>query len=653
MLKTMRDSFHHLKWTLFAVILVFILGFVYFSGTNSGSGGDVSSQVVARVGGDSITAVEFDRRYRAELDRQQAQYQGKLSPELIRALDMPRQVLDSMIDRVLRLEAAGRLKLRVTDEEVAAAVVAFPELQENGNFMGNQKYERFLRANGLTPERFEEDVREGLILQKYSAMIKASVLVPDKDLQREFSNRNDKASIEYIKIPASKLESAVATTDADLKAYLEKHKDRYQTAVQRKIKYLLVDRAKVRAKTTIPDAELKADYHSRSASFQVPEQVVAAHILIKADPEKGPEADAAAKQKADALAARAQKGEDFAKLANENTEDPSGKGSGGQLPPFGRGQMVPEFEQAAFDMKPGEIRGPIKTQFGYHIIKLTAKAPPRVRPFEEVKQQITAELAETRAQAETDRLARELADKVKRVKSASDEDLRKLQNDVVSYNETPWVAKGDPVPGIGSNPRFSDEAWTVKLGQISGTPIPTGRGPAFVRPSEERPAGLPPFEEIKAKLTADFQAERRDQEALAKLQPVARELASGATLATLATRYETEVKTTPEFGPGGPIPDLGTAPELSAAVFQTASGQVGPPVSVAGGFVLFRVVNRTSADPKSFETQKSEILDALRTREADRLLRAELLRMRVDRKIQVNDELLKSFLPEQAAPRRG
>lgn len=653
MLKTMRDSFHHLKWTLFAVILVFILGFVYFSGTNSGSGGDVSSQVVARVGDNSITAVEFDRRYRAELDRQQSQYQGRLSPELIRALDMPRQVLDGMIDRALRLEAARRLKLRVTDEEVAAAVMAFPELQENGHFMGNEKYERFLRANGFTPERFEEDVREGLVLQKYSTMIKASVLVPDKDLQREFSNRNDKASIEYIKIPSSKIETAVNVTDADLKAYLDKHKDRYQTAAQRKIKYLLVDRAKVRAKLTIPESELKADYQRRAATFQVPEQVTVSHILIKVDPEK-PETEASARKKADALAARAQKGEDFARLANENTEDPSGKGSGGQLPPFSRGSMVPEFDQAAFDMKPGEIRGPIKTQFGYHIIKLTAKTPPRARPFEEVKEQINAELAESRAQGETDRLARELADRIKHVKTPSDEELRKLQSDVVSYNETPWVAKGDAVAGIGSNPRFSDEAWTVKLGQISATPIATGRGPVFVRPSEERPAGVPPFEEIKAKLTMDLQAERRDQEALAKLQPVAQELASGATLAALASRYETEVKTTPEFGPGGTIPDLGTAPELSAAVFQTPRGQAGPPVSVPGGFVLFRVVNRTNADPKNFETQKPEILDTLKSREADRLLRAELTRMRVDRKIQVNEELLKSFLPEQAAaPRRG
>ena len=563
MLKTMRESFHQLKWTLFAVIIVFILGFVYFSGTNTGSG-DASGQVVARIGGETISAVEFDRRYRTELDRQQAQYQGKLSPELIRALDMPHQVLDSMIDRLLRLEAARQLKLRVTDEEVAAAVMSFPELQENGHFIGNEKYERALRASGYTPERFEEDVREGLLLQKYSTLVKASVLVPDKDLQREFSNRNDKASIEYIKIAASKVETPISATDADLKAFLEKHKDRYRTPEQRKIKYLLVDRMKTRAKIKMPETELKAEYDRRRASFQVPEQVTASHILIKADPDKGSAAEAEARQKAEALFARLKKGEDFAKLANENTEDPSGKGSGGQLPPFGRGQMVPEFEQAVFDMKPGEIRGPIKTQFGYHIVKLVAKTPPRVRSFEEVREQINGELSETRAQAETERLARELAEKLKSRKSASNEELRKLQDDVVTFNETPWVSKGDPVPGIGANARFTEEAWTVKLGQISTTPVTTGRGPAFVKPSEERPAGVPPFEEIKARLTMDYQTERRDEEAVAKLQPATQELASGMPLSTLATRYETEVKTTPEFGPGGPVPDIGSAPELSA-----------------------------------------------------------------------------------------
>lgn len=652
MLRTMRNSFHHLKWTLFAVIIVFVLGFVYFTGSGTGTG-DVSGQVVAKIGGDTISAAEFDRRYRSELERQQAQYQGKLSPELIRALNIPRQVLDGMIDRSLRLEAAGRLKLKVTDEEVATAVLSFPELQENGHFVGSEKYERALRASGYTPERFEEEIREGLLLQKYSTLIKASVLVPDKDIQREFSTRNEKASIEYIKIPAAKMETTFSATDKDLQGFLDKHKDRYKTAEQRKIKYLLVDKGRVRAKIKIPDADLKAEYDRRRSSFQMPEQVTASHILIRVDPEKGPAAETEARQKADALFARLRKGEDFAKLANENTEDPSGKGSGGQLGSFGRGQMVPEFEQAAFSMNPGEIKGPIKTQFGFHIIKLASKTPARVKAFEEVKDQLNAELSETRAQAETDRLAREMAEKVKGKKTASDDELRKLQDDVVTFNETPWVAKGDPVPGIGANERFTSEAWAVKVGQISPTPITTSRGTAFVKPTEERPAGVPPFAEIKSRLTMDYQAERRDEEAVTKLTPAAQELASGTPLATLAARYETEVKTTPEFAPGGAVPDIGNAPELSTKVFATAKGQAGPPAAVPGGFVLFRVVNRTTADPKAFDAQKNEIVDTLRAREADRLLRAELTRMRADRKIQVNEELLKTFLPEQGASRRG
>jgi peptidyl-prolyl cis-trans isomerase D len=651
MLKTMRNSFHHLKWTLFAVIIVFVLGFVYFSGSGTGSG-DVTSQVVAKIGGETISAAEFDRRYRTELERQQAQYQGKLSPELIRALNLPRQVLDGMIDRSLRVEAAKRLNLRVTDEEVAQAVLAFPDLQENGHFIGSEKYERALRASGYTPERFEEEVREGLLLQKYSSMIKASVLVPDKDLQREFSVRNDKASIEYVKIPAAKIETTFNATDKDLQAFLEKHKDRYHTAEQRKVKYLLVDKGRVRAKIKVPEADLKAEYERRKASFAVPEQVTASHILIKVDPDKGAPAEAEAKQKADALFARLQKGEDFAKLANENTDDPSGKGNGGQLGAFSRGQMVPEFDEAAFSMNPGEIKGPIKTQFGFHIIKLASKTPPRVRTLEEVKDQLSSELSETRAQAETERLGRELAEKVKGKKAASDDELRKLQDDVVTFNETPWVAKGDPVPGIGANPRFTDEAWTTKPGTLSTTPISTSRGTVFVKPSEERAAGVPPFAEIKARLTMDYQAERRDEEAITKLTPAAQELASGTPLSTLAARYDTEVKTTPEFAPGGTIPDIGSAPELSTRVFATAKGQAGPPVAVPGGFVLFRVVNKTTADPKTFDTQKADILDTLRAREADRLLRAELSRMRVDRKIVINEDLLKSFLPEQGAQQR-
>ncbi len=652
MLKTMRNSFHHLKWTLFLVIAVFILGFVFWSG--SGSDPNKGGQVLAQVGSERITAVDFDRQYRAQVERYRQMYQGNFSPELERALDLPRNVLDSMIERLLRIEAARRLDLSVSDEELANKIVALPFFQDNGQFIGRDKYEKMLRSNGIVPDRFEEELREDMLLEKYAGLVKASVVVPEADLLREFAARNDKATIEYVLVPSSRLESSAQPSDADLQAYLEKHKDRYRTPVQRRIKYLLVDRGRVRSKLAPSDADIRADYERRKDSFAIPEQVTAAHILIAVKPDGGADADTAARSKAEAIAAKAKApGADFAKLANENTDDPSGKTTGGQLPPFSRGQMVPEFEEAAFTMAPGEIRGPIKTQFGYHIIKLTAKTPARTRSLEEVRPSIVAELTEKLSSGEVDRLSRELSEKLKGMRSASDDELRKLQSDAVTFNTTEWVARGDAIPGIGANPKFSDESWTTAVGKVSATPITTPRGIAFVKPSEERAAGLPPFTELKARIEADWKAERREKDALAQLEPAARELSAGATLVALAGRYGTEVKTTTEFGPNGPVPDLGAAPELAAAVFRTAQGQAGPPVAVSNGFVLFRVLTRTEGNRGSFQAEKEQLRDSIRSREAERLTHAYLQQLRSTKKVEVNEPLLASFLRDGGNNRRS
>jgi peptidyl-prolyl cis-trans isomerase D len=652
MLKTMRNSFHQLKWTLFAVIAVFILGFVFWSGSSNDP--NTGGQIVARVGSERITAVEFDRQYRSQVERYRQMYQGNFSPELERALDLPRNVLDAMIERMLRLEAAHRLNLHVSDQELAQKIVTLPFFQDNGQFIGREKYEKMLRSNGVLPERFEEEMREDMLLDKYSGLVKASVVVPDAEIAREYSVRNDKATIEYILVPAARLESNAQPTDADLQGYLDKHKDRYRAPVQRKIKYLLIDRVKVRSKVTPADAEIRAAYDQRKDTFTVPEQVNASHILIAVKPDASPEASAAARAKAEALAAKAKApGADFAKLASENTDDPSGKTTGGKLPPFSHGQMVPEFEEAAFSMAPGEIRGPIKTQFGYHIIKVESKTPARTRSLEEARPSIVSELAEKQTSAEMDRLSKELSEKLKGMRSASDDDLRKLQNDSLTYNTTEWTARGDSIPGIGNNQKFADEAWGTPLGKVSPTAVTTGRGVAFVRPSEERAAGVPPFAEIRARLESDWKAERREKDALAQLEPAAKELASGTTLAALASRYSTDVKTTTEFGPAGPVPELGPAPELAAAVFRTPQGQAGSPVAVPNGFVLFRVLTRTPPNPTAFEAQKDQLRESIRTREAERLTRAYLQEMRATRSVEVNEPLLASFLRDTGTNRRS
>ena len=266
---------------------------------------------------------------------------------------------------------------------------------------------------------------------------------------------------------------------------------------------------------------------------------------------------------------------------------------------------------------------------------------------------LVAELSERQASTEVDRLSKELAEKLKGMRSASDDDLRKLQSDAVTFNTTEWSARGDSIQGIGANQKFSDEAWTTPIGKISATALTTGRGIAFVKPAEERAAGQPPFAEIKPRLESEWKAERRQKDALAQLEPAAKELSSGTTLASLAGRYGTEVKTTTEFGPGGPVPELGAAPELTGAVFKTARGQAGPAVAVPNGFVLYRVLTRTEGDRGTFEAQKEQLRESIRSREADRLTRAYLQQLRASRKVEINEQLLASFMRDTSNGRRS
>ncbi|MDQ5858938.1 MAG: SurA N-terminal domain-containing protein, partial [Acidobacteriota bacterium] len=276
MLKTMRASFHQLKWTLFVVIIVFVLGFVFFSGSNMG--GDTETQVVARMGSDQISAAEFDRMYQTQVQRYREMYKGSFTPELARALDLPRQVLDGMIDRKLRIESAKRLNLTVSDEELAREIAALPFFQENGQFIGADKYNERLRLAGMLPETFEEGLREDLLVRKYETLVKASVAIPEADVRRQFSAQNDKATIEYILVPASRLESSVEPSEADLKACYDKNRERYRSPEQRRANYLLVDKLKVRARVPVTDAEVRAEYEAKKATFAVPELLTVHHI---------------------------------------------------------------------------------------------------------------------------------------------------------------------------------------------------------------------------------------------------------------------------------------------------------------------------------------------------------------------------------------
>lgn len=644
MLKVMRRSFQQLKWVLWLVVIVFVAFIFVDWGMGRVRGDRTSGGEVASVHGEPITSVDFDRQYKQTEDRYRQMYKGNWSPSLAKAMDLPNQVLNGMIERRMLLESAQRSGLRVSDAELAEKIQSMPALQRSGQFVGAAEYANVLASYGLTVEQFERGFREDMMIDRYNALVAASLVVPEERLKSQFEAQNEKAKIEYVLLPSGKLAAAAAAapSEADLKAFYDQNKERFREPERRKLKYLLVEQGKLREKLKPTPAQIQAYYDAHPNEFPVPERVHAAHILVKVAKDAAPAQDAAARKKAEDLVARAKKGEDFGDLARKNSEDPGSKPQGGDLPPFGRGQMVPPFEEAAFSMSPGEIRGPVKSDFGYHVIKLLAKLPAGRQTLVEATPRITTLLTQDQVKSAAERRAASLAKSVG--KSASDEDLRKLADDVVSFDATDWVAAQGQVPGIGYAPGFLKAAFALKKGEVSTQPIPTPRGPAIVKVADVKPPGIADFADARAKVAAELARRKSEQQELAAASPVVAELRGGTALAAIARKYETDVQTPAEFGKGAPVANLGASPALSDAVFKTPAGQYGDPVVLAGkGVVIFRVVSKTDFDPAAFSTQKAKLAETARRQEAQKLIEADLARRRAQEKIVVNDDLLKRY----------
>ncbi|HET7453287.1 MAG TPA: peptidyl-prolyl cis-trans isomerase [Thermoanaerobaculia bacterium] len=644
MLKVMRRSFQQLKWILWFVVIVFV-AFVFVDwGMGRVRGDKTATGEIASVHGEPITAVDFDRQYKQTEDRYRQMYKGSWSPALAKAMDLPNQVLNGMIERRMLIDAAQRSGLRVSDAELAERLQAMPAFQRNGQFIGGAEYANVLASYGLTVDQFEREYREDMMIEKFNALVAASLVIPEETLKSRFEAQSEKAKIEYVLVPPAKLAAAAPAppTEAELKAFYDQHPELFREPERRKLKYLLVEQAKLREKMKPSPADVQAYYDAHGDEFPVPERVHAQHILVKVGKDASPAEDAAARKKAEDILARAKKGEDFAALARQYSDDPGSKANGGDLPPFGRGAMVPPFEEAAFSMQPGEIRGPVKSDFGYHVIKLLAKLPAGKQSLAEATPRITSLLLQDQVKAAAQRRADDLAKKVG--KNASDEDLRRLADDVVSFDATDWVTAQGQVPGIGYAPGFLKAAFALKKGEVSPQPIATPRGPAIVKVADVKAPGLADFSDERAKASAEFTRRRTESQWTTAVAPAVADLRAGAAFSAVAKKFDAQVQTPAEFAKGAPIASLGASPALSDAVFKTAVGQYGDPVAVPGkGIVLFRVVSKTDFDPAAFAAQKGKLAETARREEAQRLIEAELARQRTQQKIVVNDDLLKRY----------
>lgn len=632
MLDRMRRHKNWLKWSLILVCLAFVV--FYIPDFLRGTGADAASgDTVAQIEGQAITAGEFRRLYQAQLQAYRSAYGSQMNEQLLKQLGVEQQILQQMVDERASLAEANRLKIRVGDEEVRQRILSIPAFQENGQFIGEQRYTQLLLSQRppMTPSEFEENLRRTLIVDKLRASLTDWMSLTDKEVEQEYRRRNDKVKLAIVSITADAFRSQVTAADAELSTYFDAHQADFRIPEKRRIRYLLVDVDAIRTKTVVPPADIERAYNANIEQYSTPEQIRASHILLKTEGKD----DAAVKARAEELLKQARAGADFADLAKKNSEDEGSATNGGDLDYFRRGRMVPEFEQVAFSLEPGQISDPTKTSFGYHIIKLVDKKPGTTRPLAEVRQQISDQLTTERAQAQAADTAQRLASEIS--KPADLDKVAKARGLVVQ--ESSFFARDEPTLALGTSPEAAARVFQMSQDEVEG-PVQTSRGYAFVTLIGKQDSYIPKLDEVKERVREEVVKQKARELSRQKASEIAAKLKAAPDFDKAAKAAGFEPKTTELITRESPLPDLGVAPAVEEAAFKLPVGTTSDPIVTDFGTAVVKVLEKQEVSAPDLAKAKDKFRDELLNDRRNRFFSAYMVKAKQRMKIEVNRETL-------------
>jgi len=392
----MFDLLHKHKTFAQVVLALITLPFAFFGVDYYFRRGD-SDQTVASVCRDKISQLEYDEALREQQQRMRQALGGNFDPAMFDNPEVRYALLDQLVNQRLLEQRARADKLRVSDTQLSQFIAGLPPFQEEGKFSA-EKYRQVLAAQGMSPLMFEQRVRGELVLAPLQDPIVGGSIAAQTSVARYLALSDQKRDVAIARIPAEPFARDVKVSDAEVKAYYEQNPTQFQTPEVAKIEYLLLTQDAIAAQVKIDPAEVKQAYDANAKQYTTNEERQASHVLIAVKPDASAADKAAAKKKAEELAEKARaKPDSFAELAKANSQDPGSAAQGGDLGSFARGAIVKPFEDAVFAAKVGDIVGPVETNFGYHVIKVTGITPAHVQAFDEVKGRIETELKRQKA----------------------------------------------------------------------------------------------------------------------------------------------------------------------------------------------------------------------------------------------------------------
>ena len=492
---------------------------------------------------------------------------------------------------------------------------------------GDQFNDQMIRQLGIPQRVIQQLVGEEAILVEAQR-------VSDSDADEEYRRRNEKVKLELAVFTANQFRSKVQATDAELQARFDANQESYRLPEKRRVRFLAIDQDVLKRTMAATPEEVAARYQQNIAMYETPEQVRASHILFKTEGKD----DAAVKKIAEGVLKQVRSGADFAKLARQYSEDGS-KDKGGDLDFFPRGKMVKEFDEASFTMKPGQISDLVKTQYGYHIIKVTDRKDKTTRTLAEVKAVLEDQIKTEKAQREAERLQAEVA---KEIDDPSDLD-RVAKARAWTVGDSGLFAREEPLAGLGYAPAVTAEAFNMAPGKVSAA-LRTAQGYAWITLVETKPSAIPTLAEVKEKVRDDVIRLKAIDLAKAKAEEVAK--AAKINFAGAAKAAGVEIKTTDQLSRGMAFPEIGVNKAVEDAVFALKVNEATGAVATDNAVVVARVKERTDINVADMAAARESMRTELLQRRRGEFFGAYMARAQSKMKIEFHEAAIRTVLGE-------
>jgi peptidyl-prolyl cis-trans isomerase D len=626
---------HAGSWMIKVALAGIIVVFIFFFGWSGP--GDRSGNYVAKVNDTVITADHFHNVYEAEHEKMRLRFKGPIPPEILEKLNLKKSVLQGLVNQMLLLQEAKKLGLFVNDSDLIQDIRTNPAFQTNGAF-DESLYKRYLNeVLKLTPTGYEESRKQELLEQQVARLLTDGVKTDPQEVKQLWHFQNDKLVLSMLLIKPE--ESKEPPDPKAVEAFYKENQAKYEIPPSLDLQYVFFSWRDLQKTLSVTEEEVRSYYQNHPKEFTESERVHARHILFRVPPEASPDTVAQVLKRAEFTKQAIEGGEDFQKVAKEQSQDETTADQGGDLGFFSRGTMNRELEKAAFNLAPGKISDPIRTELGYHLLMVEEKKPETMLDFALAKDKIEHKLLEEKARQKVATDAENFYEQVYRTEN--------LEGPAKQFgfevHKADSVTRVGGIPQVTGDPKIMDQAFGLKTGEVSRLER-VGDHFLVMKLTDKHKERIPELQEIRETVEKDY----LKQQAIAAARKKAEEIIDALKLQPaeadqIAKKFGLEWdKLEPISRTAGFVPKLGSGQEIPEMLtsLSTANPLYPAPISSSAGVAVVRLTEVEEASDEQFAKDapafEKWILEVRKTE----FLKGWLKLLEERAKITINDKLL-------------